>query len=51
MAFLCTDRSIQLHAKFGYYYKTRIPRAGRDLAYLPASADLIAVGSSSEIYR
>lgn len=33
IAFLCADRSICLHAKPGAYYRTRIPKAGRDLAY------------------
>ena len=37
-AFLCADRSICLHAKFGAYYRTRIPKAGRDLAYAPFTA-------------
>lgn len=26
LAFLCADRSVVLHAKFGSYYSTRIPR-------------------------
>lgn len=51
MAFLGVDRTVQLHAKFGFYYRTRFPRAGRSLAYLPSSADLIVVSSSSDIYR
>ena len=37
-AFLCADRSVTLHAKFGAYYRTRIPKAGRSLAYAPFTA-------------
>ncbi|XP_024523152.1 nucleolar protein 10 [Selaginella moellendorffii] len=50
LAFLCTDRSICLHAKFGRYYSTRIPRMGRDLAYDKWSCDLLVAASSPEIY-
>ena len=32
-AFLCADRTVTLHARFGQYYKTRVPKYGRDLAY------------------
>lgn len=38
VAFLCADRSICLHAKYGAHYRTRIPTAGRDLAYVPSTA-------------
>lgn len=37
-AFLCADRSICLHAKYGAHYRTRIPHAGRDIAYIPTAA-------------
>lgn len=50
-AFLCADRTVRLHARYGAHYHTRIPRAGRDLAFAPASGDLLVVGSSSDIYR
>ncbi|CAI5975740.1 unnamed protein product [Closterium sp. NIES-64] len=51
IAFLCADRSVCFHAKFGAYFKTRIPRMGRGLAYDPASCDLLLAASSPEIYR
>ena len=51
MVFLCADRSLAFHAKFGAYYRTRIPKFGRDLAYHPYNADLLVAGSSNEIYR
>ena len=50
-AFLCTDRHIHFHAKFGGYYSTRVPSFGRDLAYAPFSADLLVTGSAPELYR
>jgi hypothetical protein len=37
-AFLCADRSVCLHAKYGAHYRTRIPTAGRDLAYVASTA-------------
>ena len=50
-AFLCADRTVHLHARYGAHYATRIPRAGRDLAFAPEAADLLIVGSSPDIYR
>ncbi|MCO5576347.1 hypothetical protein L7F22_030156 [Adiantum nelumboides] len=51
LAFLCADRSIWLHAKYGSHYQLRIPRMGRDLAYDCWSADLLLAASSPELYR
>ncbi|KAK3245059.1 hypothetical protein CYMTET_45354, partial [Cymbomonas tetramitiformis] len=51
MAFICMDRSVNFHAKFGAYHKIRTPRQGRDLAYCPETCDLFVVGSSPEMYR
>ena len=51
LAFLCADRSICFHAKFGNYHKTRTPKQGRDLAFAKATSDLLVVGSTHEIYR
>mmetsp|Transcript_162 Transcript_162/g.313 ORF Transcript_162/g.313 Transcript_162/m.313 type:complete len:532 (+) Transcript_162:126-1721(+) len=45
------DRCIDFHAQFGSYYKTRIPKCGRDLAYDPGSCNLYIGGSSQEVYR
>ena len=39
-AFLCGDRSVQLHARYGLHYSTRIPRFGRDLAYEEVASEL-----------
>ena len=51
LAFLCTDRYLSFHAKFGAYHKTRIPFAGRGLTYCPSTAELLCVGSSSSVCR
>lgn len=48
-AFLCTDRSVCLHARFGSYYKLRVPRFGRDIAYAPFTAELLVAGSAPEV--
>lgn len=50
-AFLCTDRSVSLHARFGTYFKVRTPRQGRDLAYDAAAAELLITGSAPELWR
>ncbi|XP_042903569.1 nucleolar protein 10 [Parasteatoda tepidariorum] len=51
IALLLCDRTIEFHAQYGGYYKTRIPKFGRDMAYHDESCDLLVVGASSEIYR
>ena len=51
LAFMCADRSINFHAKFGKYYSTRTPRQGRDMTYVRHTGDLLVVGSSSDVYR
>lgn len=51
LVFLHADRVVEVHAQYGFHYKTRIPKFGRDLAYHYASCDLFVVGASSEIYR
>lgn len=50
-AFLCADRCIAFHAKYGAHHKTRVPKFGRDMAYYPYTADLLVAASSNEIYR
>jgi ribosome biogenesis protein ENP2 len=50
-AFLCADRSVHLHARYGGHFRTRVPCFGRDLAYAPESADLLIAGSAPEIHR
>ncbi|KAK2423458.1 nucleolar protein [Trifolium repens] len=51
LAFLCADRSINLHAKYGKHYSLRIPRMGRDITYDHWSCDLLCAASSPELYR
>ncbi|KAL5726504.1 hypothetical protein ACHQM5_009543 [Ranunculus cassubicifolius] len=51
LAFLCADRSVCLHAKYGSHYSLRIPRMGRDTAYDPWSCDLLCAASSPDLYR
>ncbi|CAH9062544.1 unnamed protein product [Cuscuta europaea] len=51
IAFLCADRSVCLHAKYGSHYSIRIPRMGRDIAYDCWSCDLMCAASSPELYR
>ena len=51
LAFVCADRTLAFHAKFGAYFSTRTPRVGRALAYLPEIAELLVGGTGSEVYR
>lgn len=51
LIFLQCDRYIELHAQYGRYYRMRIPKFGRDMAYYKSSCDLYIVGASSEVYR
>ncbi|KAF7492906.1 Nucleolar protein 10 [Sarcoptes scabiei] len=45
------DRWIEIHSQAGFYFKTRIPKFGRDIAYNYASCDAMFVGNGSEIFR
>lgn len=49
--FLQNDRYIEFHSQFGRYYRLRIPKYGRDIAYHPVTCDLYVAGVSQEIYR
>ncbi|XP_036729026.1 nucleolar protein 10 isoform X2 [Balaenoptera musculus] len=51
VVFLHNDRYIEFHSQSGFYYKTRIPKFGRDFSYHYPSCDLYFVGASSEVYR
>ena len=51
LAFLCSDRNIELHAQYGRHFKIRIPKFGRDMVYNPHSADIFTVGLGSQINR
>ncbi|KAH0912267.1 hypothetical protein HID58_035588 [Brassica napus] len=51
LAFLCADRSIHLHAKYGKHHTLRIPRMGRDMTYDNWSCDLLCAASSPDLYR
>jgi hypothetical protein len=31
--FLLADRTLEFHARYGFHYRTRIPRFGRDITY------------------
>ena len=32
-AFLLADRTLEFHARYGFHYRTRIPKFGRDTTY------------------
>lgn len=45
VVFLQCDRFVELHAQYGRYYRTRIPKFGRDLKYHFQSCNLYIVGT------
>ncbi|GAM20736.1 hypothetical protein SAMD00019534_039110 [Acytostelium subglobosum LB1] len=49
--FLREDRYIEFHAKYGTYFKTRIPKLGRDITYHRPSCDLYIGAGGNEVYR
>lgn len=51
LIFLQADRYVEFHAQYGKYYRTRMPRFGRDLAYHKTSCDLLLVGDGHEVFR
>jgi len=50
IAILESDRSIELHAKYGKHFKTRVPTFGWALEYIPFNGDLAIVGASNEMW-
>uniref|UniRef100_A0A8L0DLB2 Nucleolar protein 10 n=1 Tax=Oncorhynchus mykiss TaxID=8022 RepID=A0A8L0DLB2_ONCMY len=44
LVFLHCNRYVEFHSQHGHYYKTRIPKFGRDFAYHYPSCDLYFVG-------
>lgn len=46
--FLEEERFVEFHVQYGHYFRTRIPKFGRDMAYLPSQAELYIVGTGSE---
>lgn len=48
---LQADRSVELHTQGGFYYRTRIPRFGRAIAYHFPSCDALIGASGPEVYR
>lgn len=51
VVFLQCDRYLELHAQFGKYYRFRVPKFGRDLAYNHSNCDLYVVGAGSDVHR
>lgn len=51
IAYLCNDRTVEIHAKYGKHFKTRIPVYGRDMTFDKFLCELLFVGASSHVYR
>lgn len=45
IVFLQCDRYVEFHSQHGHYYRTRIPKFGRDFSYHYPSCDLYFVGA------
>ena len=48
---LQADRSLEFHTAMGCHHVTRIPRYGRDLAYLKPAAQVVVAAEGREVYR
>ncbi|MGH0166503.1 UNVERIFIED_CONTAM: hypothetical protein FKN15_000333 [Acipenser sinensis] len=48
LVFLHCNRYVEFHSQHGHYYKTRIPKFGRDFSYHYPSCDLYFVGARVE---
>jgi len=51
LVLLQADRYIEFHAQYGTYYRTRMPKFGRDLVYHKPSCDLFLVGDGPDVFR
>ena len=51
LAFLQDDRNVELHAAYGRHFRTRIPTAGRCMAWLAPAAELVLGCSGRDVYR
>ncbi|CAD5219418.1 unnamed protein product [Bursaphelenchus okinawaensis] len=51
VAMLQTERWVEFHARFGRYFRLRIPKVGRDMAFCNEASDLYMVGGGNEIFR
>uniref|UniRef100_A0A915PTH2 Nucleolar protein 10 n=1 Tax=Setaria digitata TaxID=48799 RepID=A0A915PTH2_9BILA len=45
------ERYVELHVAYGRYFRMRIPKFGRDMAFCREVSDLYIVGNGSEIFR
>jgi ribosome biogenesis protein ENP2 len=51
LAFLQDDRNVELHAAYGRHYRTRIPTAGRCMAWHAPTAELLMGCSGRDVFR
>lgn len=51
IVFLQCDRYVEFHAAYGRYHRIRIPRFGRDMAYLSATCEMYFAADGPEVYR
>ena len=51
LLFLHCDRYVSIHAQYGYYYRLRIPKSGRDLVYLRHACEAHFCGDGADVYR
>lgn len=51
MVFLHCDRYVEFHAAYGRYHRIRIPKFGRDMAYVSAASELYFGCDGPEVFR
>lgn len=45
------DQCVEFHAAWGAYHRVKLPRAGRDMFYDAATAELLIATSTSDVFR
>ena len=48
---LQSDRTLEVHARYGRHFRTRIPKFGRDIMYQRHSCEVFVAASGSDVYR
>lgn len=51
VAMICEDRNVEFHAQYGFHFKIRTPKVGRDLCYVKNTSDLVIAATGSELFR
>eukprot|EP00753_Platysulcus_tardus_P017513 PLAT6424.4.p1 GENE.PLAT6424.4~~PLAT6424.4.p1 ORF type:complete len:719 (-),score=361.70 PLAT6424.4:73-2175(-) len=51
LALLLADRTVEVHAAYGFHHRLRVPKFGRTMQYNRGNCELLVAGGGSDIYR